>query len=69
MCIGTEPKIREASRFEQHMEDFTKELSSASFVAQQGCSADEFIEIKRTIGGIITRVDTLLHDQGTLDKI
>jgi hypothetical protein len=56
-------KIHEAKRFEQHMNDCIKELSSALLVAEQGCAADEFIEIRKTIGDIIARVDTLLHDK------
>jgi hypothetical protein len=56
-------KIPEAKRFEQHMEDCIRELSSALLVAQQSSSADEFLEIKRTIGDIIASVDALLHDK------
>jgi hypothetical protein len=55
--------IHEAERFEQHINDCIRELSSALLVAQQGCAADEFIEIRKTIGDIIARADTLLHDK------
>jgi hypothetical protein len=44
------------------MEDFIRELSSSLLVTQEG-TADEFLEIKRTIGDIIARVDALLHDR------
>jgi hypothetical protein len=54
--------IHEAKRFEQHVNDCIRELSSALLVAQQGCSDDEFIEIRKKIGDIIARADTLLHD-------
>jgi hypothetical protein len=43
--------------------DCIRELSSALLVAEQGCAADELIEIRRTIGDIIARVDTLLYDK------
>ena len=55
--------IHEAKRFEQHMNDCSRELSSALLVAQEGCAADEFIEIRKTIGDIIARADTLLHNK------
>lgn len=45
------------------MNDCIGELSSTLLVAQQGCATDEFLEITRTIGDIIARVDALLHDK------
>jgi hypothetical protein len=52
-------KNQETERFEQHINVCIKELSLALLVAKQGCSADEFLEIKRTIGDLIARADAL----------
>ena len=56
-------KIHQTKRFEQHINDCIRELSSALLVAQHDCTGDEFNEIKKTIGDIIARADALLHQQ------
>jgi hypothetical protein len=56
-------RIHEAKRFEQHMNDCIRELSSGLLVAQQGCEADELLELTRRIGDIIAKLDTLLHEK------
>jgi hypothetical protein len=54
--------IESASHFKARLEEAVKALSEALLVAEAGCSADEFLEIRKSIGDLIARVDGLLHD-------
>jgi hypothetical protein len=54
--------IESANRFKACLEDAVKGLSEALLVAEAGCSADEFLEIRTLIGDLIARVDGLLHE-------
>ena len=54
--------IESANRFKACLEDAVKGLSEALLVAQAGCSSDEFLEIRKSIGDLIARVDGLLHE-------
>jgi len=51
-----------ATRFKAHVEEAIKELSSALVLAQQASTAEEFSTIRRSVGDLIARADTLLLD-------
>jgi hypothetical protein len=54
--------IESADRFKACLEDAVKGLSEALLVAEAGCSSDEFLKIRTSIGDLIARVDGLLHE-------
>jgi hypothetical protein len=53
--------IESANRFKACSEDTVKGLSEALLVAEAGCSSNEFLEIRKSIGDLIARVDGPLH--------
>ena len=54
--------IDSAKAFKAHLEAAVAELSRALLIAQTGCSADEFLRVRRSIAHLIADVDTLLHE-------
>jgi hypothetical protein len=53
--------IESARHFKARLEEAVKELSEALLVAEAGCSSDEFLDVRKSIGDLIARVDGLLY--------
>jgi hypothetical protein len=53
---------KSATRFKQHVERVTEELSLALTLAKEASSADEFLRLRTSVGDIIARIDTMLQD-------
>ncbi|MCA1380005.1 MULTISPECIES: hypothetical protein [Bradyrhizobium] len=51
-----------AARFKLHIERSIEELSRALALAQEASSAEEFLRLRTSVGDIIARIDTMLHD-------
>jgi hypothetical protein len=59
--------IGSAKSFKTRLEVVVTELSAALLIAEQGCSAEEFAKVKRSIGLMIADVDTLLRGSIYID--
>lgn len=53
---------KSATRFKQHVERVTEELSLALSLAKEASPADEFLRLRTSVGDIIARIDTMLQD-------
>lgn len=53
---------KSAARFKQHAERVIEELSLALTLAKEASPADEFLRLRRSVGDIIARIDTMLQD-------
>jgi hypothetical protein len=53
---------KSATRFKQHIERVTEELSLALSLAKEASPADEFLRLRISLGDIIARIDTMLQD-------
>ncbi|MBR0957142.1 MULTISPECIES: hypothetical protein [Bradyrhizobium] len=54
---------KSAARLKQHVERAIEELSLALMLAKEASPADEFLKLRRSVGDIIARMDTMLHDE------
>ena len=52
-----------AVRFKQHIERGIEELFRALALAQEASPAEEFLRLRTSVGDIIARIDTMLHDK------
>ncbi|MDN3276341.1 hypothetical protein QWJ07_18905 [Frankia sp. RB7] len=54
---------KSAARFKQHVERAIEELSLGLTLAKEASHVDEFLRLRTSVGDIIARIDSMLHDK------